>query len=118
MKIDIVRYSNRVFDSFTSKHSDSLVENNVSKQEMRDIISDIMDLTDDHTIKDFDIDIIGDGEFIDVKLDIGQFYEDRNESAFIRLLKRCTKFEVHPGELTKLIFTFNGIWEEKNLEQR
>lgn len=113
MRIDILGYGKRVLDDFTKSNASGLTENPAGRSLIDSALEDVASLCEDRTIKDFDVYIKDSGSFINVEIDIGAFYEECVDSLFLRLLERCIQFEVHPGVLTRVVFIFDGIWEDK-----
>ena len=113
MKIDINKYSNKVISDYSLSRVETLLVNKEKERTFKLILSDVISLVDDHTIKDYDVVISDDGSLIGIEIDIGYFNEEVADSAFLRLLNKCVQFEIHPANLTSIRFVFTGIWDKK-----
>ena len=109
MKVDVLGFANGVISGFMSTNKSKTIDS-LKERAFNATLHDIDAFIDGHTLNDFDLDILHDGAQIRVEVEIGYFDEPVLDSPFIRVLKQCTRFEIHPAELTKFVFIFDGIW--------
>lgn len=109
MKIDIAKYTNRVIEDFTNTRG---ATTNADKcAGFNNIVNNIVEFIGDHTIAEYDVNVLEDGGLIEISIDIGYFYEDIPDSAFVSLIGACKRFDIHPGKLSMITFTFDGVWD-------
>lgn len=114
MQVDIEKYTQRVIDSYTKIHHNELAVSLAKLERFRNIILQMGNLIDGHSIKECEVDIInGETPTIQITIDIGYFEEEVCDSCFLWLLRECQQFEIHPGALSKILFQFEGVWENK-----
>lgn len=111
MKVNITEYSNKVIDGFSKEKNDTLTLNQKKRMEFNQVLSDVEALVDEHTIFEYDVNVLDGGALVAVEIEIGYFNEDIATSQFVRLCERCVRFEIHPAKLTKIVFIFDGLWD-------